>query len=79
MSIFDPTRGSYSLGGVLLGRNTLYGFQAVFTERGSSPSPVAAARILDTISRLPGMAGESNDAVSDYTQVRTNNEIHNIS
>ena len=24
MSIFDPTRGSYSLGRVLLGRNTLY-------------------------------------------------------
>ena len=32
----------------------------------SYPSQVAAAKFLDAISRLPGMAGEVNDAVSFY-------------
>ena len=38
------------------------GCQAVSAEESSS-SPMTAANVLDTISRLPGMAGESNDAV----------------
>ena len=32
MSIFDPTGGSYSLGGVLLRRNTLYVREAKSTD-----------------------------------------------
>ena len=37
-------------------------------QRGASASEVTA-NILDTVPRLPGMAGESNDAFSAYTQV----------
>ena len=36
----------------------------VFTEQGASASHMTAATVLDTISRLPGMSGEANDAVS---------------
>ena len=32
-------------------------FQAVFTKQGAAASQVAAAKLLDTISRLSGMAG----------------------
>ena len=45
------------------------GHNVVLTEQGKSASHMAAARLLDTISRLPGMAGEANDAVSAYAQV----------
>ena len=31
---------------------------------------MTAAKVLDTISRLPGMLGEASDAVSAYTQVK---------
>ena len=31
---------------------------------------MTAAQVLDTISRLPGMSGEANNAVSAYTQVK---------
>ena len=39
-------------------------YQFFCTEQGPSASQMAAARILDAISRLPGMAGEANDARS---------------
>ena len=42
---------------------------AVFTEQGSSASQMTAARVTDTISRLPGCAGQA-DAVSACTQVK---------
>ena len=45
------------------------GGYAVFAEEGASASHVTAVKVLDTISRLPGMSGEANDAVSAYTQV----------
>ena len=40
------------------------GFQAVCTEQGASASQLTAAKVLDTVSRLRGMAGEAKDAVS---------------
>ena len=43
---------------------------AVCTEQGSSASQVAAAKIMDIISRLPRCAGQAADAVSAYTQVK---------
>ena len=41
---------------------------AVFTEQGSSASQMAAAKIMDIISRLPGCDGQAADAVSAHTQ-----------
>ena len=46
------------------------GHRAVFTEQGASASQMAAAKFLDTISKLPGMAGETSDAISAYSQVK---------
>ena len=46
------------------------GYRAAFTEQRSSASQMAATKFLDTISKLPGMAGETSDAVSAYTQVK---------
>ena len=46
------------------------GSYAVFTEQGSSASQMTAAKVMDTISRLPGCAGQAADAVSAYTQVK---------
>ena len=46
------------------------GFYAVFTEQGSSASQTTAAKVMDTVSRLPGCAGQATDAVSAYTQVK---------
>ena len=43
---------------------------AVFTEQGASASHMTAAEVLDTISQLPGMSGEANDAVSAHAQVK---------
>ena len=43
---------------------------AVFTEQGSSASQMAAAKVMDIISRLPGSAGQAADAVSAYTHVK---------
>ena len=43
------------------------GSYAVFTEQGSSPSQMTAAKVMDIISRLPGCAGQAADAVSAYT------------
>ena len=46
------------------------GAYAVFTERGSSASLMAAAKVMDIISRLSGCAGQAADAVSAETQVK---------
>ena len=46
------------------------GHSAVFTEQGASAPQVAAARFLDTISRLLGVSGAANDVVSAHAQVR---------
>ena len=43
------------------------GFYGVFTEQGSSASQMTAAKILDTISRMPGCDGKAADAVSAET------------
>ena len=44
------------------------GYRVVFTEQRASTLHMAAAKFLDTISKLLGMAGEANDAEA-YTQV----------
>ena len=46
-----------------------FGSYAVFTEQGSSASQVAAAKVMDIISRLVGCAWQAADAVSACTQV----------
>ena len=46
------------------------GGHAVFTEHGTSASRMTAAEVLHTISRLPVMSVEANDAVSAYTQFK---------
>ena len=53
------------------------GAYAVFTEQGSSASQMTAAKIMDIISRLPGCDGQAADAVSAYTQVKTE-DAHKI-
>ena len=57
---------------MLLGDNVKdeEGHRAAFTAQGASMSQMAAAKFLDTISKLPGMAGETIDAISAYTQVK---------
>ena len=49
------------------------GSGAEFTEQGSAASQVEAAKVMDIISRLPGCAGQTADAVSAYTQVKMKN------
>ena len=46
------------------------GSYAVFTEQGSSASQMTAAKVIDLISVLSGLAGQAADAVSAYTQVK---------
>ena len=43
---------------------------AVFAEHGASTFQMTTAKVLDTISRPPRLAGKANDAVSAYTQVK---------
>ena len=43
---------------------------AVFTEQGSSASQMTAVKVMDIISRLPGCAGQTADAVSACTLVK---------
>ena len=47
------------------------GSYVAFTEQWSSASQMTAAKVMDIISRLPGCAGQSADAVSFYTQVKS--------
>ena len=44
------------------------GYLAAFSEQGTSASHMAAAKMLDAISRLPDCDGENADATSAYTQ-----------
>ena len=46
------------------------GSYAAFREQSSSASQMTAAKVLDTIATLSGCAGQANDAVSAYTQVK---------
>ena len=46
------------------------GSYAVFTEQGSSASPMMAANVMDVISRLSACEGQAADATSAYTQVK---------
>ena len=43
---------------------------AVFTEQGSSASPMTAAKVLDVIPRLPGCAGLASNVLSAYTHMK---------
>ena len=46
------------------------GASSVFTEKDSSASQMAAAKVMNVTARLPGCAGQADDAVSAYTQVK---------
>ena len=46
------------------------GGYAVYTEQGASASHMTGDKVLDTITRLPGMSGKANAAVSAHTQVK---------
>ena len=46
------------------------GSYAVFIEQGSSASQMTAAKVMDSVSRLPGCAGQAADAVSANTGVK---------
>ena len=63
------TKGRVVLRGDIVKDNS--GSFAVFTEQGSSASQMTAAKIMDFISRLLGCDGQAADAVSAYTQVKT--------
>ena len=43
---------------------------AVFSEQGTAASHLMAARFLDALARMPGMAGQDADATGAYTQNR---------
>ena len=65
---FQKYKGRVVLRGDLVKDDS--GSCVVFTEQGSSASQMTAAKIMDIISRLPGCAGQTADAVSAYTQVK---------
>ena len=71
-SVLDPQFQKYQ--GIVLLRGDIVkddsGSYAVFTEQGSSASQMAAAKVMDIISRLPGCAGQAADAISAYTKVK---------
>ena len=46
------------------------GSYPVFMEQGSSASQMTAAKVMDIISRLPGCAGQTADAVSAFPHVK---------
>ena len=46
------------------------GSYAVFTGQGSSASQMTAAKVMDIISRVPGCAGQTADAVSAFSKVK---------
>ena len=45
------------------------GFNAVFSEQGTSSSEISTAKFMDAIAKMPGNPGENSDAVGAYTQV----------
>ena len=51
--------------------------QAVFTEKGASASQMTAAKILDTLSRLLGMAGEAS-ACTTQVKVKDAPRLHKL-
>ena len=53
------------------------GLYAVFTEQGASASQMAAAKFLDTIARMPGMASHAAYAIKGYTQVPLS-KVHDL-
>ena len=71
-SDLEPTFQKYKGRVVLRGDNVKEdsGSHAVFTEQGSSPSQMTAAKVMDIISRLPRSAGQTTDAVSACTEVK---------
>ena len=71
-SELDPQFQKYKGRGVLRGDIVKddSGSYAVFTEQGSSASQMTAAKVMDTLSRLPGCSGQAADEVSAYTQVK---------
>ena len=52
------------------------GYFAVFIEQGAPASQMSAAKILDTIARMPRMSGQAADAVKAYTQVSLHRAHH---
>ena len=62
-----PSRGNKERV-VIRGDNS--GYRAVFSEQGASTSKMAAARIMDTISKLLGIAGKAHEARTSHAQVR---------
>ena len=46
------------------------GYRAAFAEQDTSASQMKGAKFLDTISKRPGMARATSDAISAYTQVK---------
>ena len=47
-----------------------HGLEAQFADQGSSASFLAAAKLADAVSLLPGCSGEQSDAISAYTQAK---------
>ena len=43
---------------------------SVFTEQGSSASPMTAAKVMDVFARVPDCDGQAADAVSAFTEVK---------
>ena len=67
----EPQYQKYRDGDVLRGDTVEddSGADEVFSEQGSSPSQLTAAKVMDVIARLPDWAGQATDAVSACTQV----------
>ena len=59
---YHKHEGQVALQGVTVKNDQDFG--AVCTEQEASPSQVAAAKFLDTISKFPGTAGELSDSES---------------
>ena len=64
---FQTYKGRIELRGDIVKDDS--GSYAVFTQ-GSSASQMTAAKVMDTVSRLPGCDGQTADAVSAYTEVK---------
>ena len=58
---------------MVLGGNNVYdqdGYDAAFSEQGTSSSHHTAGKWLDALACVPGNAGQDSDAASAYTQAR---------
>ena len=65
---FQKYKGRVVLRGVTVKDDS--GSYAVFTEQRSSAPQMTAAKVMDIFSRLPGCAGQTEDATSAYNQVK---------